>query len=430
MAVVNIKRQYYQGKLIAYMKKNESVLRYKLCRIEEKYLTSNYRIKPNNPLGNYNELNKGIDELERKIDITISKLLAENPKLKITNKVLDDAFNLEEHINDSVDENEGKQILLYDFDQYINKKREEKRKEDLEKGIERKLHPTIKDYISTRNSIDDYEHSTNQMLYLNDVTEDFLIEYIDFLIDERTDTEEYKNKTEGGLENSTINKRLDCLATFVRAFYKDYGKGDLITSCKLEKIQKDIIRLSKDELIGFADMNLKRNWEMQIRDYFVFICLTGIRFSDLTAISKKNFVKDSEGYVLKLYTHKTVKWAEIPLTERAYTLAERNGFEFKKYTNQAFNREIKELFKRYQMFEDEIVTHRKIKRKIVEDVKLKRDCISAHTGRRTFISILVENGVPISRVMGMTGHTKETTLRVYIDKFSPDLRKSIEPLNF
>ena len=81
MAIVNIKRQYYQGKLIAYMKKNESVLRYRLCRIEEKYLTSNYRIKPNNPLGNYNELNKGIDELERKIDITISKLLAENPKL-------------------------------------------------------------------------------------------------------------------------------------------------------------------------------------------------------------------------------------------------------------------------------------------------------------------------------------------------------------
>lgn len=430
MAVVNIKRQYYQGKLIAYMKKNESVLRYKLCRIEEKYLTSNYRIKPNNPIGDYNKLNKGIDELEHRIDIAISKLLSDNPKLKITNKVLDDAFKSEERIDDSVDENEGKQILLYDFDQYINKKKEEKRKEDLEKGIERKLHPTVKDYISTRNSIDDYEHSINQMLYLNDVTEDFLIDYIDFLIDERTDTEDYKNKTEGGLENSTINKRLDCLATFIRSFYKDFDKGDLITSCKLEKIQKDIIRLSKDELIAFAEMDLKKSWEMQIRDYFVFICLTGVRFSDLTVIGRKNFVKDSNGYVLKLYTHKTVKWAEIPLTERAYTLAVRNGFEFKKYTNQAFNREIKELLKRYKMFEDEIVTHRKIKRKVVEEVKLKRDCISAHTGRRTFISILVENGVPISRVMGMTGHTKETTLRVYVDKFSPDLRKSIESLNF
>lgn len=430
MAIVNIKRQYYQGKLIAYMKKNESVLRYKLCKIEERYLTSNYRVKPANPIGDSNKLNKAIDELESRIDRVISSLLADNSKIKITNKVIDEAFIKEERTDDSIDDREGKQILLYDFDQYIKVKKEEKRQEDLEKGIDRKLHPTVKDYISTRNSIDDYEHSISQILYLNDITEDFLTEYIDFLVDERIDTEKYKNKTKGGLENSTINKRLDCLATFIRTFYKDYAKGDLVTSYKLEKIQKDIIRLSKDELIEFAEMNFKKNWEMQIRDYFVFICLTGVRFSDLTAISKKNFVKDSNGYVLKLYTHKTVKWAEIPLTDRAYILAERNDFEFKKYTNQAFNREIKDLLKRYNLFEDEIVTHRKIKRKIEEEIKLKRECISAHTGRRTFISILVENGISISRVMGMTGHTKETTLRVYIDKFSPDLRKSIEPLNF
>lgn len=430
MAIVNVKRQYYQGKLIAYMKKNESILRYKLCKIDARYLTSNYRVKPNNPLGDHNKINKAIDDLERKIDIIISELLSDNPKIKIANKVIDDALAMDGSTDNSIDERIGKQILLYDFDQYIKTKTEDKRQEDLEKGVKRKLHPTIKDYISTRNSIDDFEHSINQMLYLNDVTEDFLSEYIDFLVDERTDTEHYKNKTKGGLENSTINKRLDCLATFIRSFYKDYDKGDLITSCKLEKIQKDIIRLSKDELIAFAEMDLKKSWEMQIRDYFVFICLTGVRFSDLTVIGRKNFVKDSNGYVLKLYTHKTVKWAEIPLTDRAYILAERNGFEFRKYTNQAFNREIKELFKRYELFEDEIITHRKIKRKIEEEVKLKRDCISAHTGRRTFISILVENGVPISRVMGMTGHTKEATLRIYIDKFSPDLRKSIEPLSF
>ena len=235
MAIVNIKRQYYQGKLIAYMKKNESVLRYRLCRIEEKYLTSNYRIKPNNPLGNYNELNKGIDELERKIDITISKLLAENPKLKITNKVLDDAFNLEEHINDSVDENEGKQILLYDFDQYINKKREEKRKEDLEKGIERKLHPTIKDYISTRNSIDDYEPSTNQMLYLNDVTEDFLLEYIDFLIDEKTNKEfEEQVKTENSKDR--IEELADMLEVIISiAKLEEKSLEDLIEIANVKR---------------------------------------------------------------------------------------------------------------------------------------------------------------------------------------------------
>lgn len=430
MAIINTKRQYYQGKLIAYMKKNESVLRYKLYRIEERYLSSNYRVKPNYGIEDPVRVNQEIDDLERKIDLLISKLLYENPKLKITNKTIDEALERESKQIDSIDSREGEKVLLYDFDQFIIKKTEDKRLEDKEKGIERKLHPTIKDYISTRNSIDDYEHSIGQLLYLQDVTEDFLSAYIDFLIDERIDSDDYKNKTQGGLENSTINKRLDCFATFVRVHYKDYDKGDLIASCKLEKIQKDIIRLTKDELMAFADMELKKGWEKRVRDYFVFICLTGVRFSDLTAINKRNFVRDGEGYVLKLFTHKTIKWAEIPLTPRAYNIAQKNNFEFNHYTNQAFNREIKELLERYNLFEEEVTIHRKIKRRIIDEQKLMRECISAHTGRRTFISILVENGIPISRVMGMTGHTKEATLRVYIDKFSPDLRKSIEPLNF
>ena len=430
MAIVNIKRQYYQGKLIAYFKKNESVLRYKLCKIEQKYLSSSMRVKLNYTKEDYSQLNKKIDELEERIDNIISRLLFENPNIKITNKTIDDELESDNRVFTNTDENAGKNILLYDFDDFLKKKTEEKRLEDEEKGIERKLHPTIKDYISTRNSIDDFEHSIGQVLFLHDITEDFLSAYIDFLIDERIDSEDYKNKTLGGLENSTINKRLDCFATFVRVFYKNYEKGDLIAAHKLEKIQKDIIRLTKDELINFADMQLEKSWEKRIRDYFVFVCLTGVRFSDLININKKNFVKDGEGYVLKLFTHKTIKWAEIPLTQRAYNIARRNDFEFKNYTNQAFNREIKDLLEKYNLFEEEVTIHRKIKRRIIDEQKLMRECISAHTGRRTFISILVENGVPISRVMAMTGHTKEATLRVYIDKFSPDLRKSIEPLNF
>ena len=61
---------------------------------------------------------------------------------------------------------------------------------------------------------------------------------------------------------------------------------------------------------------------------------------------------------------------------------------------------------------------------------LRRERISAHTGRRTFISILIENGTPVSQVMGMTGHTKESTLQIYVDKFSPKRRESISFLEF
>ena len=68
MALRFIKRMYYQGKVVAYLKKNGSVLRYKLASIEERYLTSLYRVKPYYPLANAEELNKEIDSLEAKID--------------------------------------------------------------------------------------------------------------------------------------------------------------------------------------------------------------------------------------------------------------------------------------------------------------------------------------------------------------------------
>ena len=71
---------YYQGKVVAYLKKNGSVLRYKLASIEERYLTSLHRVKPYYPLANAEELNKEIDSLEAKIDEAVGEILYANPK--------------------------------------------------------------------------------------------------------------------------------------------------------------------------------------------------------------------------------------------------------------------------------------------------------------------------------------------------------------
>ena len=89
MALRFVKRMYYQGKVVAYLKKNGSVLRYKLCSIEERYLTSLNRVKPLYPLANADKLNKEIDDLEEKIDKAVEKILYDNPKAKITNSVID-----------------------------------------------------------------------------------------------------------------------------------------------------------------------------------------------------------------------------------------------------------------------------------------------------------------------------------------------------
>lgn len=437
--MINIKREYYQGKLVAYMKKNEATLRYKLLKIEKRYLTATLRVKNSyKSVEDVGELNAQIDLLEAMIDQAVTEIFAENPRAKITNKVVEEA--LLPKVVEEKDEREGQEILLYDFEQYINKINKEKLEEDFERGIERKgkWHPTAKDYVSCRNALLDFEYDTKQMLYLSDVTEDFIEEFIDYLIDERPipTEEELKNAeahvylTKGGLENAIVNKRLDCLATFIRHFYKQEDVATMVSSSRLNSEDlNDVIRIYKDELKALADMPLETEAEKRIRDYFVFICLSGLRFSDLISIRRVNFRQEGDRWRLQLFTRKTIKFADIPLVPRALALARKYNFDFSYYTNQAFNRELKQLLEKYNLYGDSCPKIRRVKKKLVTTEMLRRERISAHCGRRTFISILIEEGTPISRVMGFTGHKKESTLKVYVDKFSPHACEAISPLN-
>lgn len=429
MALRFVKRMYYQGKVVAYLKKNGSVLRYKLCSIEERYLTSLNRVKPYYPLTNAEELNKEIDRLEAKVDEAVVKILYDNPKAKITNAVIDEALAQTPNV-DEVQEAES--ALLYDFNIYINEMKKRKAEEDRDRGVERSLHPSCKDFISTMNALADYENDNQLILYTSDITPEFVDEFVDYLAEEReqSSSTEYKYKTKGGLKNSTINKRLDCLASLTRNYYKNHELTEMILQHKQYNEQGEVIRLNKDELKDFASIEFESESENRIKDYFVFLCLTGLRFSDLIKINKLNFRHNKDYCSLLLFTQKTQKRAEIPLTSRAYEIAKKYKYSFNYYTNQAFNRMLKELLEKYELFEDELTKIDLVKKVIRRRVVKRREVISAHTGRRTFISILVEEGINISRIMAMTGHKKETTLKIYVDRFSPKLKESILPLNF
>ena len=425
----HVKRAYYQGKLVAYYKKNGAVMRYKLANIEERFLDSRYCVKARYPYEDATLLNRRIDELEEAINDKITELLRTHPSIKITNQVMKAALESE---SPKVSEQENQDIVIYDFNKYINEMIVRKKQEDERRGIERleKIHPTCKDFISTYNALRDFEYDYGSILYLQDITLSLIEEFVDYLADVRVSTREHKYLTRGGLENSTINKRLDCLASLTRNFYNNSEATETILSCKQDSERTEVIRLTKEEIIELSELEVRSTSEERIRDYFVFLCLTGLRFSDLTRITKTNFSKRNGLYILCLYTHKTIKRAEIPLTARAYDLATKYEFRFDYYTNQAFNRQLKDLLERHHKFEDEIVEYRQVKERVIQKVMMRREKISAHTGRRTFISILVEMGTSIPRIMAMTGHTKESTLKIYVDKFSPHLREAIAPLEF
>ena len=429
-----VQRKYREGKIVAYMRKNGSVLRYKLCKIEKKWLTTTLQVKSDYPLRNAEELNKEIDDLEKRVDNTITELLYENPKLYITCAVIDKAIQDKEKRQKEKAEENDKKLLLFDFKIWNKRKKEELVKKDIEKGLNRKTPPTIKDYISACNAIEDYEYDYNCMLRLQDVDEDFIESFKEFLADEHINTDEHKYKCRGGMVNRTIDKRLECLSAFVRSFYKDVEKAQFIFESRIgsNSRNREIIRLYKDEVVDLYCRELKDSSRNKIRDYFVFLCLTGLRYGDFLSLNKDNFVMGREGLVtLSLYTQKTNIRIEVRLTKQAKEIAQRYNYKFDGYTNQAFNRAIKELFKDEELFEDEIVTYREVLNQKPQPIKkYRREKITAHTARRTFISMMIENGVQPIHVMHMVGHTKLSTLQIYIDKFSPTAENAIKVLEF
>lgn len=423
-----IQRKYKDGKLVAYMHKNSSVLRYKLCKIEKKWLTPTLQVKSNYPYRDADELNKEINELEERVDAAITALLYKNPSQYITAQTID------EKLSEPTIKEESNGLLLLDFKRFNVRKKEELIQKDIEKNIIRKTPPTFKDYNSACNAIEDYEYDNNCTLTFYDIDDDFLDKFKHFLAEKHVSTDEHKYKCKGGMVNKTINKRLECLTTFVRSFYRNETKAKQIWNSRIpQKVRNaDIIRLQKDEVRELYNRNLKNSAYNRVRDYFVFLCLTGLRPSDFLSLNSNYFTTNKNGQcILTLYTQKVTIKIEIKLTKQAKEIAERYDYKFDGYTNQAFNRTLKEMLKDEELFEDEVIQFRNVLNQKPKPIKkLRREVICAYTGRRTFISNLIESGVPPIQVMSMTGHTKLSTLQIYIDKFSPSSKEVINVLEF
>ena len=227
MALKFTTRIYYQGKILSYFKRNGGTLRYKLYKIEECHLTKKLRIKETYTLQNPEEINAQIDKLEEKVDNAIGAILYDNPKAVINSKVIDEYLTTHAEVKERPLTSETDKTILSDFRNYNKKKSEEKHKEDIENGETRKKHPTMKDYISAANAIEDYEYDTKSQLYLSDITEDFVADFCEWLADEHIDTKDHKYKCKGDMVNKTINKRLENLSAFIKAYYGDEATAEM-----------------------------------------------------------------------------------------------------------------------------------------------------------------------------------------------------------
>jgi integrase/recombinase XerD len=108
------------------------------------------------------------------------------------------------------------------------------------------------------------------------------------------------------------------------------------TSNRCFLMPEEIYTMNEYYQSKFINENLKN-----ILARFLFACFTGLRISDIKAITTENIVHDT----LMFFTHKTGKMQRISLSDSALKFIGKDKLFYGKYTDQHINRELKDIAK-------------------------------------------------------------------------------------
>ena len=234
--------------------------------------------------------------------------------------------------------------------------------------------------------------------------------------------DDYDQEDLVGLKNSTIEKKLGYLRWFLN-WATDRGYNTNLDYKKfhptLKMTQRKVIYLTKEEIARVRDLELSESQAYldPIRDIFLFCCFSGLRHSDVNNLRRS----DIKGNHIEVTTVKTADSISIELNKVTRDILEKykdTPFKDNKalpnYTNQAMNRDIKELCKLAGINEEIRVTTYKGNVR-TDKIQPKWELVGTHTGRRTFIVNALSLGITPNIVMKWTGHSDYKAMKPYID---------------
>lgn len=216
------------------------------------------------------------------------------------------------------------------------------------------------------------------------------------------------------LQPNTIHKNF----RFVLMFMNYLEREGIVEAVKFKKlnypkpVETNTILLEKSEVKALIDYTPSNARMERIRDLFLVLIFTGLRFSDGIRISG-SWVNNGFLYI---HTQKTDEKVSIPIHPALKVLLEKYEYNLSrlKISNQKFNKAVKDLCHDVGIIKEvEIIRYEKGERKYFQIPKYL--LIASHTGRRTFITNSILAGIPLSVIQKITGHKKLSTLQKYVD---------------
>lgn len=220
---------------------------------------------------------------------------------------------------------------------------------------------------------------------------------------------------EKGNSVNTIAKHLRQLRTLVNeAINQGYIPSDAYPfrkfKIKQEKGRKEF--LTPDELKRLENLDVDKKLR-HVLDAFLFCCYTGLRYSDFCQLSPANFIKVNGKRWLHFTSVKTGVELRLPL-------------------HLLFEGKALAVLERYDIVTDfaKIGPNSEANKYLAQLAALARirKHITYHTARHTCATLLVHQGVPITTVQKLLGHTSVRTTEVYSEVLSNTIIRDLKAI--
>lgn len=355
--------------------------------------------------GKYKTIVKGSLELNNDLDTLANSLLRQYSKLRDERQTLDEA-----EIRALLDSQlVGTKPIKRNSLDYA--------KSDFETTKQQILSPgTLKEYRTVFKSLDDFQAKEGKPLTFSGFNQAFFDRYEKFLV-----SKEHPFLTEDepkrGLFNDTIAKYCATLKSFLQWSYEG---GYHQNAAAFTNIKTQIKRKSKNEIVALTEKEVFKLLENdfsgkprleKVRDLFCFGCFTGQRFSDIMRFSKDDF----DGKKWDFMSIKVKKRVIVPFTGfilHALPILKKYNYTLPVISNQKFNEYLKEIGEIAELdYPVRIIRFSGVKE--VQIRQPKYEFMSSHMARRTFVTIMLEKGVPITVVQKITQHSDIRMLMKY-----------------
>lgn len=262
----------------------------------------------------------------------------------------------------------------------------------------------------------DRRESTKENLYTTiTVLQEFRpgLDFKDITYTFLKDFEAYLREKGNGV--NTVAKHLRQLRTLVNeAINQGYIHADAYPFRKF-KIKQEKGRhefLTPDELKKLENLEVSDRKLRHVLDAFLFCCYVGLRYSDFCQLTPANFIKVNGKRWLHFKSIKTGIELRLPLhlLFEGKALAILDKYNIAEFASLGSNSEVNKCLAQITMM-----------------ARIKKH-VTYHTARHTCATLLIHQGVPITTVQKLLGHTSVKTTEIYSEILSSTILRDLKAI--